>query len=245
VGIHLCQQHSLEKWTAPPQEDLPRPRWTKLLVDGVLLSNAVEYANWKSNPAYPMVCEACWMAECAYHEMRRIARLGSQVLILSPQDRELGDLKEEFNPSPMTGPSAFLMPARMWHELAWWFSSMPPFDKLSPVDEYDLIGLWYATIPEPIRPRELPLLPEHLERLCLASDPLNLDEAISKVRALVAKWQQQSSSAVDGDLTPLCDARDPVTSFYFDGPPFHEWPAFVADSMRLVIGGEWLTPRVL
>ena len=60
-----CDSLTLERWTAPPQEDFPRPPWTKLIAHGVLLSNSVEYANWADDPVEPIVCEGCWCPACA------------------------------------------------------------------------------------------------------------------------------------------------------------------------------------
>jgi hypothetical protein len=56
--------------------------------------------------------------------------------------------------------------------------------------------------------------------------------------------EQAERKPVDGDFEALESSSEAVTTFYFDGPPFHEWTAFTGDGLRLVMDGKWLSPRL-
>ena len=84
-----CQRLSVEKWIAPPQEDLPRPTWTKLFADGVMLSNSIEFAEWRGDLVEPMVCESCWSPGCAMAGLASIVRTSDQLIWLAPSRREI------------------------------------------------------------------------------------------------------------------------------------------------------------
>ena len=59
LGMFCCESPTLVEWHPPPHGNQP-PLWTKLIANGVMLSNSIEYANSRASPVYPIVCESCW-----------------------------------------------------------------------------------------------------------------------------------------------------------------------------------------
>src|SRR4051794_294112 len=88
VPMIYCESPILERWIAPAQEDLARPTWTKLIADGILLSNSLEFVDWSANVIETLVCERCWVVGCSGAGLARIVRLADQILWLPPRLRD-------------------------------------------------------------------------------------------------------------------------------------------------------------
>jgi len=235
-----CESPTLEQWLAPPQENFPRPTWTKLLAGGVMLSNSIEYATWTACPVEPIVCEACWNSGCAQAGLARIVRLGDYLLWLPPRPRDIDESwREELNEAAFIR-EAVLIPAPTWEELRTRFSDVPPAESYPRAVRSDLATAWIREMPEAVRVAELGGLEARL-REALASDPLDLEVARDVVQRMSSWVFQQPEGAVEGQLVRSQDCRDDVNTFYFDGPPFAEWPAFVIGcEIGFALGADWV-----
>ena len=89
-----------------------------------------------------------------------------------------------------------------------------------------MAALWLHEMPESIRVPEIEDLEPRL-RKALASDPLDMIPAIEVIRGLAARIVREPHAPVDGRITSTEAVQGNVNTFYFDGPPFAEWAAFV------------------
>src|SRR5579871_1561428 len=174
-----CETPTLERWTAPPLDNIPGPTCTKLVADGTALSNALEYGHWLTNPVEPMVCEICRTAGCA-RTFVRIVRLADQLLWLP------GRVRHDNKPG---GESYFLkkgvlMPVATWEGLREIAPKLPPASHYARPTRNDIATLWLHEIPEEARIRELRDI-HILMRSVLASDPLDLEPANQALASLI------------------------------------------------------------
>ncbi|MAG92883.1 MAG: hypothetical protein CMJ48_03950 [Planctomycetaceae bacterium] len=241
-----CNAPTFETWLAPPQEDFPRPTWTKLFANGQLLSNSIEYANWNADPTKLWVCEQCWSSGCSGSGLTRIVRLSSQVLWLRPRLEHIDtDWLDEssFIPTPL------LMPRRGWDQLSNEFSEVPAFEELQRPTKIDLFTLWIEEMPDDVRtllPHDglgIDNLSRTLRRNTLATDPLSFSDSVSVIERIVEAANEDPASQFEGDLLPIDKTTEPITSLFFDGPLVPEWRAFTTPGHDLVIGNQWVLAR--
>jgi len=222
-----CDSPTLEEWLAPPQPPLPQPTWTKLIVDGVMLSNSIEYGSWRRNPVCPIVCEACWSADCAMTGLARLVTLRDWILWLPGQAEDLDESwRDQLDRSHFLA-QAVIMPQATWDGLHARFPNLPPADHYPPASRRGVAQLWLSEMPEAVRVRGLAELDDHLRRTALASDPLDLDPAREVIRSMIGWLNEAPGQSATGRIVRVQDAGGPANSFYFDGPPFPEWPAFI------------------
>jgi hypothetical protein len=217
-----CVSPSLECWVAPPQEDLPRPTWTKLIADGILLSNSLEYANWRVNPVEPFVCDSCWNSGCVQTGLARIVRLADDLLWLPPRPCDIDSSRRAWLSEANFIRHAVLMPAATWERLRQTCPNLPSANSYAPATRADLAALWIHEMPEGIRVHDVGQLEKCL-RAVLASDPLDLDSAREAVRLLVGWLLEAPEEAVHGRLVRAQTFGVAINTFYFDGD---EWPSF-------------------
>jgi hypothetical protein len=227
-----CELPRLEQWIAPPQEDLPRPTWTKLIADGFVISNSLEYADWQARPVQPIVCESCWNAGCSQAGLANIVRLGDQLLWLPPRMRANSRLSDvNLIQEPV------LMPVATWEKLRKTTTNVPPATTFSSAAIGDLASLWLHEIPRDASIREIENITSWL-RTALASDPVDLDAARQIVASLVHWICSIPERIAEGRLLRKEDCGKAVNTFYFDG---YEWPSFLEGREHsLACGAEWI-----
>ncbi len=191
-----------------------------------MLSNSIEYANWVANPVEPIVCELCWSAGCAQAGLARIVRVSDKMLWLPPRlcdmDAFLRDLIGEDNFIR----ESILMPIGTWDGLREKFQKLPAAQTYPQITRRDIATVWLAEMPEAVRVAELGGLALRLTEF-LASDPLDPEPARETVQSMVEWIFQSPDLPVEGQILPSHGYEAEVNTFYFDGPPFHQWRAFV------------------
>ncbi|MBI3823371.1 MAG: hypothetical protein HY289_11935 [Planctomycetes bacterium] len=227
-----CETPTLEQWIAPPQEDLPRPTWTKLIADRFLISNSLEYADWHASPAQPLVCETCWNPGCSQAGLANIVRLGDQLLWLPPRMQANSPLSEvNFIAEPV------LMPVVTWAKLRETISNLPAATTFARATLGDLAPLWLHEIPRNGKIRKIEDIASWL-RSALASDPLDLDVAKLTVAALVDWICSNHEQTAEGRILRQAACGNAVNTFYFDG---YEWPSYLdGNAHSFACGGEWI-----
>lgn len=190
-----CEAPTLEQWVAPPQEDFPRPTWTKLVAGGVMLSNSIEYADWAVDPVEPIVCESCWDSTCARAGLARIVHLGDYLLWLPPTLRDIDEFWRDLMSEANFIRAAVLMPVTTWEALREKFPRFPAPQRYRQATRGDLAALWLGEMPETVRVKELSDLEARLQE-ALASDPIDLVPARKVVRSMV-RWILQSPQEHD------------------------------------------------
>jgi hypothetical protein len=213
--MFFCKSPTLVEWHPPPHSN-QHPLWTKLIADGVMLSNSIEYANWRASPVYPIVCESCWCAECG-PAFAVIVRLAENLLWLPPNQDDFPDLWWPVISEPV------LMSERTWEWLRQKFPNMPAAESYPLATRRDLATLWMAEMPEVVRTSQLRKL-EPLVSTALASDPLDLEAARYAIGQIVNWVEERPKEPVAGKL--LRDDEIEINTLFFDGPPTTLWPAF-------------------
>jgi hypothetical protein len=135
---------------------------------------------------------------------------------------------------------AVVMPKATWNGLRARFPRLPAVERLPQATRRDLARLWLREMPEAVRVAELAGLDDHLRRMALASDPLDLEPAREVVRSLVGWLNEDPGRPINRRIVRVEEAGSAVNTFYFDGPPFWEWPAFlVGRDNSLVFDQGW------
>jgi hypothetical protein len=227
----FCDNPIVEKWVAPPQEDLPRPTWTRLRAGGLELSNSIEYANWGADPVEPIVCESCWDATCSRAGLARIVLLAGQVLWLKPS---LQDIDEFWRGTLNEGnfiQEAVVFSLATWESLRQQFARLPTPQSMPRPTRNDIAGLWLNEMPRAIRVRALDQL-DSLLRSALASGPMDLDPARETVRSICRWINSAPSEHVVGRVVRTDAVHGQLNTFYFDIPPAEDWSAFAVGRDR-------------
>jgi hypothetical protein len=198
-----CESPTLEQWLAPPQDNLPRPTWTKMFAGGVMLSNSIECADWAASPVDPIVCEACWNPGCAMEGLARIVRIGDHLLWLPRRPRDIPESLPEWLNKAAFISEAVLMPAASWEELRNLFPKLPPTKSYPLAVRGDAATAWISEMPEAVRVGELGGLDARL-REALASDPLDLEPAREVVQRLVGWVHERPERPMKGQLVLTC-----------------------------------------
>lgn len=246
--IH-CDSLEFETWLAPPQEDFPRPTWTKLFVNGQMISNSIEHADWQNDPMELTVCELCWNAGCTMHGFARIVRLDSQVLWLRSRKELLPEYVQEVFDNSRLIDAPLLMSKQMWDDLADQFAMVPAFEELNPPTQLDMLWLWVETIPTAIHhcmtlsPIDLTELPTLLQRNCLASDPLDLPESISAIQTLIDTATKMDEPMTSLSIDLLSSRSDETIKFYLDAKQFPEWKALTLSQSEFILGNSWVVSK--
>jgi hypothetical protein len=211
-----------------------------MLAGKVLLSNSIENATWTATPAEPMVCESCWCSGCAQTGLARIVRLGKFLVWLPPRPRDIDESWSEQVDQTAFIHEPVLIPVDTWEALRRRFSNMPPAGSYPRAARSDVATAWILGMPEQVRVAELRAVKARLAE-ALASDPLDLVAAINIVECMTSWVSQQPERAAEGQLVRLQDCKEGVNTFYFDGPPFEEWPAFaIGKAMGFTLGADWI-----
>lgn len=233
----FCNSPILELWQAPPNVDFQHPPWTKLIAGGVVLSNSIERADWLADPVQAIVCDHCGLAMCARIGLARIVRLADYLLWLPPRlpdvpDRRRGGLSE------MNLISATVMMRKAtWDSLRERFPNLPASEYYPQAIRRDLGQVWLGEMPAAVRVKELNGLTRGLREV-LASNPLDLDRARELIQRTVGWVIQGLDEPVHGQVATVQECGGAINTFYFDGPPFSEWPAFVMGRDNSFVLGE-------
>ncbi|MBV9123737.1 MAG: hypothetical protein JO112_10305 [Planctomycetes bacterium] len=230
----------LEPWFPPPQGDLPRPRWTQLLINGGVVCNSLEGVDWARQPVELLLCEGCWMVGCNMGNLTRIVALEEQLVWMRPDWEAIDPVVRDFIRPGHLLPEAVLLPRAVWDRLCREIPSLPAFEAWPRAARQELASLWLMEMPEAVRTADLAELQRRL-RLVVAADPASLEEAVEAVRELIRWVAERLASPVAGRIVRTGGEVEPVNILYFDEPGFPEWPAYVAGpGHAFAFGREWV-----
>lgn len=209
--------------------------WTRLTGDGIVLSNGVEAADWESDPIFPVVCE-CGSPYCAAYGLARIRRTSTQLVWMPPTHlSQAWPPEEELEWRGIS--DALLIDGEEWDRIAELVTDLPPSQSFSKMSEGDLYRLWLQQRPAWAVERYEDSFVHHLRRHCIASHPLELEDAIAVFEEL-GERMSGCEREVDGRLERIDPDPDRYQTFYFDGRGVREFVAFsVEQPQHLVIAG--------
>lgn len=214
--------------------------WTKLLGDGIELSNCIERADWQAEPVFPFVCDECFSTACAAIGLAKIRRTSTQIVWLPPTSISRSwPPKEELERRGIQ--DTYLINRSDWDSHSLQCAELPPADSFPPTNYADLYRLWLQQRPVCAIERYENSFVRHLRANCIASHPLDFAEAVAVLEEFERGWSA-SDLVFGGRLEPIAADPDPdaIQTFYFDGRDTPEFMAFTANRPhRLVIAGAY------
>lgn len=242
-----CDSPTLDFGPAPPQEcfpeqNNPRSAWTRLIANGVELSNSIEYTDWNTDPVLPIVCETCWQAGCIRAGIARIVRLPGQLLWTRPRCEDIDEFWRDGADSSFIR-EAVLVPQAARDELSARFPQIRAAEQYPRATRTDVARLWLGEMPEAIRVAELGQIEDLTWTTLLASDPLELEPAKDVIRELCAWLTAAPNEPVTNRISRVAENPGRVNTLYFDGPRLTEWAAFTVDGpLGFTFGPDFVLP---
>jgi hypothetical protein len=210
------------------------PNWTKLVCEGVQLSNALGWVDWFDEPAVQVeLCEACGHARCESGGYVHVSRLGKHVLWTQPHI-DPSDPFESYQyraSEPVRKYGAIAIPAEEWEAWRHRFAELPSSGMFPRTERRDLFDAWL---------REAPVfgvwdardqIAELARERAVAAEPGETANALRSIDAIVHWFREEPDAPVDGELVAVASHGASVETLYvdvpdtFDRPVLHEWPA--------------------
>ena len=238
----IAKQLSLETWNPPDiGSTIPIPQWTRLSCDGLELSNSIEWADWKSDPIAPTVCESSWETNY-WWKTAHLVRTDSQLLWLQCYYSEIPK-NPWFGPEQDPLEDSVLIDRVFWDEVCTKLAELPRFDSIRRITSRDLWALWEQQLPPCTKPDAYKTIAQHLWAKCIASHPIDRDQTVPLVLQLLDA-KDHATTPREGTLVPIDRERDNIQAFYFDADDFPEWLAFTVDPPHHpVIANQWILRR--
>ena len=240
-----CDSPTLEEWVAPPQDDLPRPKWTKLLAGDLMLSNSVEFADWQADPVQPIACELCWHPGCAMAGLARIVNVKDLLVWVRPNWEDFSQSCYGWIGEQNLIRDSVVIPTKVWSDLRCQCPALPSATSFPTPRREDLINLWMSGMPKDVRVRSTGKLDEQFWQTIIAADPLELSETRRVVRELLDWVRANPKSPVEGEVIEATSFGGSLNSVFFEGPPFTEWIVFAtAKKVSFVFDNRWVFQSV-
>lgn len=237
----FCGEPTLEEWIAPPQDDLPRPKWTKLFAGDLMLSNSIEFANWQANPVQPVVCEQCWHPGCAQTGLARIVNVKDMLFWIRPNWEELSQSCYGWIGEQNLIRESVLIPGRAWDDLRRRCPKLPTAESFPSPSRDDLIDLWMNGMPKDVRVRTVEKMNEQFWQTVIATDPLEPSETRRVVSNLFDWVRSHPKAPVKCEVLETNAFGGSLNSVFFEGPPFIEWIAFATGAkVSFVFDNRWV-----
>jgi hypothetical protein len=252
ASMLICETPKLVPWQPSfKSSGQGNPNWTKLVCDGVELSNAITCIEWfdEDEPAVQVqLCEECGVAGCQSGGYVHVSRLGKHVLWTHPHV-DPGDSFAAFQYRPSEtiaahGAVAFLV--TQWNSWSEDLDGVPPASQFPGTTRRDLLSAWHSEAPlfgEWDSPEELVSLAR--ERT-VAGEPSEPSDALESLDVLVQWFYEAPHDIVDGELAPLGSGEWIVQTLYvdvpdtFDRPVLREWSPLARHNGRVtpLFGGK-------
>lgn len=239
----IAEQLTLEIWSpVSSNSDSPAPTWTRLKCNEIELSNSIEFADWQEDPVIPLVCSECRTAGCGACRLAHLVRTDDQLLWLQAYYAEIiGVPSEELDDRSIT--DSVLMGGSQWDELCAQFDQLPRFDSIRRITNRDLWTLWRQQQPNCVKRGLHETNARHLREKCLASHPLDLEDAMPIVLPMLDN-PDRSTEPIEGRFELIDRDRDGIQAFYFDDDDFSEWLAFTSEPPHQpIIANRWILRR--
>ena len=241
----VCSDPALQTWPVDLRfAEQGVCTWTRLLWEESELCNSLEMADWENNPVQVQVCEHCGWAGCRSGGYVYVSRLDRQVIWTRPEI----DWSDVFEATHFD--AAFLIkrqgsvvfPNVTWLSLRDSMAEIPEPEAYPRATRMVIATAWKEEFHQ-VRPDQgFADLVSFLERDLIASDRLSADEAIARVRDLVAWIDEDPQEPVGGRVVPAGEAGAEVEKFYSDGPARLDRPtiARLNGTYTFAFRGEWV-----
>lgn len=236
--MHICTNTALEEWrpnfSSSGQSD---PKWIRAMVEGVALSNCLNWAEWDENPVQVILCDACGFKGCESGGYIHASNLRSTVLWTAPQLNDPDDWEQTHYETiyAVHKCGAVVIPPQEWQRWRTIVSELPAPDRLPPTNGRALADAWRMTPLGMTRVSELSRIVPMLEDRLLGADTLDNKTAITQMGRIVNWLEENLQNEVAGSLITPESGNVIVETLYFDGPREGDWPAFGLGSDNRIV----------
>ncbi|MEZ6059650.1 MAG: hypothetical protein R3C19_04745 [Planctomycetaceae bacterium] len=134
---------------------------------------------------------------------------------------------------------ALLIDRSDWDALKSSAPHVPDFERFPQLTTRDIVQLWAQQLPEFAQPDEYNTVTSHHRKHCIASHPLEIDDALAVLSDLLAT-SDGPSAAIDGSFCPVDVSAESHNSFYFDEIGVPVYPAFASRPPHsLLVAGQY------
>lgn len=156
------------------------PTWSRLLVNGHELCNALEAVDWSANPVQVQLCDACGHPGCASGGYADLSRLGEQVLWTSAVVDHHHPLERDRHAPAwvLVQAGAVLFPLAVWERLGRRFGALPAAETLVATTGRGLAEAWRVEARR-LAGRSVAETVWHASQLVLASDRWDRNDAVA------------------------------------------------------------------
>lgn len=213
------------------------PTWTRAFDGDVLFCNSLEGVEWDDRPVQVVICGSCGTPACASGHYVHISRLGSHVVLWTPPQIDSPDAFERDQYTTLGhverhGSVVFSFDEwTRWHDR---IGAVPTPEKFPPANGRTLADAWRLTVSGPLRVDDLSDLPSRLEEHAMASDTMEVEEAISRVKSLCAWLSEAWEREVRERIHTVSELGVSIETLYTDGSRDWDWPAFAVLDSRSV-----------
>ncbi|HMJ00744.1 MAG TPA: hypothetical protein VK488_12980 [Gaiellaceae bacterium] len=205
------------------------PDWTKLICDGVELSNAITWVEWfdEAEPAVQVqLCEACGIPGCQSGGYVHVSRLGNHVLWTHPHiDPSDSFASYQYRPSEAVSThGAVAFPIRQWNSWSEELAGLPPATEFARTMRRDLLSAWQSEAPLFGRWDSPDQLLSMARERAVAGEPSEPSDALESLDALVRWFREAPDDFVDGELVPFSAGERTGETLYFDVPDTFDRP---------------------
>lgn len=203
--------------------------WVGLKHGEIDLTNNISAADWHTQPAAPWACWHCGQAWCCQHRLSRIVRTTDQMLWMAPyfstyQYMPYRDIRKEqlFNHS-------LIIKRADWESVRNTVSLLPPFESFEQIIDHDVCHLWLQERPAYAVEPAWDSLSKHLRNNFIASDPLDLSDAVQIIESQL-QCLQRPPKHLTGTFRSIGDDASQYNTLYLDDPGGSEFVVFMTIS---------------
>ena len=217
--------------------------WTSVTVHDVQITNTLEGAAWKPDPAQVHMCQRCGEYGCYDGGYVHITRLGKHLLWTAPyRDEGMSELDVDIAANAIYEYAAVAVPLEVWDGWRRIVPSLPAAHSFPPATRRDLAAAWRMEAPPGLREQPLMEMLTRTAHRLLASDSLEYEQALEQLHLLVDWFLEGHDQPLTGELLPLASANARLETLHFDGSAGQDWRALAWGQARWqpALGKDWL-----
>jgi len=225
-----------EELTTTVEHSADGAEWTGLRYGSLLLSNSIENADWHTDPVCPWACWDCQQAWCAQMCLSHVVRTDSQLIFMPPyRANTICDPAKDDSSHTLLA-EALTIPVPQWDHVRSHTPALPTATSFPRITNRDLFHLWLQHRPPFAIEGPNDSLTQHFRANCVASHPMELDQALQWLDDFQSLMQQEPIVQA-GNLNQVTPDLDYFNTFYFDSDTVPELIAFRINDLQPLIGG--------
>lgn len=226
----ICDRPVIETWSPNfSDSDVAAPVWTRIKFGQAVLCNALEWTEWNVNPVQVELCDYCGTVGCASGGYVNVSILGDLILWTMPIKSSGAEAQfaELYPATVIEKYGAVAFPEATWAVIRNATKAVPHASRLPCSIGRACRDAWAIAHS---RPKSVERLPALLRARLLASDTLEVDEAIRAIEFWLKWFNDRSTTPIDAVLADPESIGATIEKLYFDGPGADDWSALARTS---------------